>query len=106
MYQTQGVEVTYTPNGGTATTVRLIVESITGNVVEGRMHRGVRRELEAAVRVSEVATLARDDTFTISGQGTYRVLPETAELDGLEWHFTAKQDTTKSLGDIEAFPDQ
>jgi hypothetical protein len=107
IYELQGVEATYTPDGGVASTVQLLIEHRSRSSQDKASSRNRVHVLRAMVRVSQVEELGRGDTFQLTGESTvFKVLPSSVSNDGLEWDFEANGEVTTTLGQVSAIPDR
>ena len=107
IYSQQAVSATYTPNGGTEKTVSLLVDDRTANAQDKSGGRVKVTRLAGSVRVSEVASLQRGDTFQLDGETeVFKVLPSSVMNDGLEWDFEAHHEIAVTFGDVARRPDR
>ncbi len=107
LYELQGIVATYTPAGGTAKSVTLLVEDRGRSTQTKQGVRITAHTLRAMVRTSEVEELGRGDTFRLAEESIdFKVLPSSVTNDGLEWDFEANADVTKTLGNVDAVPDR
>lgn len=107
IYDLQAVDATYTPNGGTATTVKVLVDDRSRSSKDNSASRSRVHTLRGSVRVSEVEELGRGDTIQLSDDAiVFRVLPSSCSNDGIEWDFEATGDVTTTVGNVAAIPDR
>jgi hypothetical protein len=107
LYELQGVDATYTPSGGSAATVQVLVNDRSKDTNAKQGSRSTLHTLRGALRVSQVAELGRGDTIQLGGeQLVFKVLPSSVSNDGLEWDFEATAEVTKTLGHVNAVPDR
>lgn len=107
VYAQQGIGATYTPYGGTAEAVTVLVESRSRRNSDKQGSRSRLHTLRGSVRVSEVVALGRGDTITLDDDAVvFRVVPSAVSDDGLEWQFEATADVTTTVGDVRTMPDE
>lgn len=78
-----GRPASYTPEGGAATDVSVVLVKETGGEDFGDIGVATAR-VRAEVRVSEIATAARGDVFTLGGE-TWKVTRADTDSAGLIW---------------------
>ena len=106
-YTLQGISATYTPSGGSAKTVTVLVDGRTSNAQEKAGGRMKVDRLIGSLRTSEVSALGRGDTIVLGGETTvFKVLPSSVSNDGIEWDFEAVSETPIQLGDVARMPDR
>jgi hypothetical protein len=107
MYDLQAVDATYTPSGGSAATVKVLVADRTRGTQDKQGSRSKTHMLRGSVRVSEVEELGRGDTIQLSGETiVFKVLPSSVNCDGLEWDFEASAEVATTLGNVQTIPDR
>jgi hypothetical protein len=107
IYEMQGVDATYTPSGGAAATVKVLVDERTRGTQDKQGSRSKTHVLRGSVRVSEVEELGRGDTLQLSGETiVFKVLPSSVTNDGLEWDFEASAEVATTLGNVQTMPDR
>jgi len=107
LYELQGVPATYTPNGGSPSTVSILVDDRSRENMDKAASRSRVHVLRGSLRVSEVETLARGDTIQLSDeQVVFRIVPNSLNCDGLEWDFEATADVATTVGAVRTFPDR
>ena len=105
-YTQFGVGATYTPSGGSAVSVTLLIDERSRRSSDKTGTRSLVHVLRASVRVSEVESLSRGDTFSLDGETTeFKVTPSSASSDGLEWDFEATAEVMTQIGHVEVKPD-
>ncbi len=106
LYELQGVGAVYTPAGGAAKSVVLLIDDRGRSSQNKQGVRTTAHKLRAMVRTSEVEELGRGDTFQLDDETiAFKVLPSSVTNDGLEWDFEATAEVTKTLGNVDAVPD-
>jgi hypothetical protein len=107
IYELQAVPATYTPFGGSAETVQVLVDDRSRSTVDKQGSRNRTHVLRGSVRVSEVEELGRGDTLQLLGESiAFKVLPSSVSNDGLEWDFEATAEVTTTLGQVSSIPDR
>jgi hypothetical protein len=107
IYDLQAVDATYTPSGGSAATVKVLVDDRTRGSQDKQGSRSKTHMLRGSVRVSEVEELGRGDTIQLSGETiVFKVLPSSVNCDGLEWDFEASAEVATTLGNVQTIPDR
>jgi hypothetical protein len=106
-YDLQAVDATYTPSGGSAATVKVLVDDRTRGTQDKQGSRSKTHMLRGSVRVSEVEELGRGDTIQLAGETiVFKVLPSSVNCDGLEWDFEASAEVATTLGNVQTMPDR
>ena len=107
IYELQAIDATYTPIGGSAAAVKVLVDGRTRGSLDKQGTRSKTHMLRGSVRVSQVEELGRGDTIQLSGDPiVFKILPSSVNCDGLEWDFEASAEVTQKLGDIRTAPDR
>lgn len=105
-YSQFGVGASYTPSGGSAASITLLVDERTRRSSDKPGVRALLHVLRASVRVSEVESLSRGDTFLLDGETTeFKVVPSSVTSDGLEWDFEAQAEVMTQIGAVDVKPD-
>lgn len=106
MYSQFGVGATYTPSGGTAAAVTLMVDDRTRRSFDKTGSRSRLHMLIGSVRVSEVEALGRGDTLQLTDDDVvFKITPSSVSNDGLEWSFEATAEVTTTVGDVRTLPE-
>ena len=107
LYDLQGVDASYIPSGGSAATVKVLVDDRTRGTTDKQGSRSKTHVLRGSVRVAQVAELGRGDTLQLSGETiVFKVLPSSVNNDGLEWDFEATAEVTTTVGPVSVMPDR
>ena len=107
IYELQAIDATYTPIGGSAAAVKVLVDGRTRGSLDKQGTRSKTHMLRGSVRVSQVEELGRGDTIQLSGDPiVFKIRPSSVNCDGLEWDFEASAEVTQKLGDIRTAPDR
>lgn len=107
IYDLQAVDATYTPSGGSAAAVKVLVDDRTRGSLDKQSTRSKTHMLRGSLRVSQVEELGRGDTIQLSGDSiVFKILPSSVNCDGLEWDFEASAEVAQKLGDIRTAPDR
>ena len=106
-YTLQGITATYTPSGGSAKTVTVLVDDRTSRAEDKAGGKMKVSRMLGTLRTSEVSALGRGDTIVLGGETTvFKVLPSSVSNDGIEWDFEAVSETPIQLGDVARMPDR
>ncbi|RTL03741.1 hypothetical protein EKK58_12330 [Candidatus Dependentiae bacterium] len=107
LYELQGIDATYTPAGGSGSTVQVLVNDRTQSTQDKTGARSRSHVLRGLLRVSQVAEIGRGDTLQLAGETlVFKILPSSVSNDGLEWDFEANAEVTKTVGNVNAIPDR
>lgn len=105
LFEKFGVPASYTPSGGAATDVTILVQERSKPVVDKSGARTNAYMIRASVRDSEVAEPGRGDTVQLTGSDiVYKINPVSVVWDGVLWKFEASQNVTTSVGDTQTMP--
>lgn len=107
LYELQGIDATYTPAGGSASTVKVLVNDRTQSTQDKTGARSRSHVLRGLLRVSQVAEIGRGDVLQLAGETlVFKILPSSVSNDGLEWDFEANTEVTKTVGNVNTIPDR
>lgn len=107
LYELQGVDATYTPAGGSGSSVKVLVNDLKQGTQDKTGARSRVHVLRGLLRVSQVAELGRGDSIELTGETlAFKILPSSVSNDGLEWDFEATAEVTKTLGNVNTIPDR
>lgn len=100
-----GQAATYTPAGGSATPITLLVNDLRLAEIDRTSSRQTEWMLTAVILGSEIASPERGDALTFNGRA-YKITGNPTQTDnGLDWIVEALSTDTTQRGGTEVFPD-